>query len=139
MPASRSARAITLAPRSWPSRPGLAMTTLSLRIVVGSVLCAVGRLHTAHCSLVTTVSDYRHLFVLPPHLPKGVADLAHSRVGADRLDDRRHQIGRAIRGGSKGIERPENAIAVARLLQLFELGELRIGGRLVDVENLDWR
>ena len=27
-PASRSARAITLAPRSWPSRPGLATTTL---------------------------------------------------------------------------------------------------------------
>ena len=28
MPASRSARAITLAPRSCPSSPGLAMTTL---------------------------------------------------------------------------------------------------------------
>src|SRR3954466_13285660 len=27
MPASRSARATTLAPRSWPSRPGLATTT----------------------------------------------------------------------------------------------------------------
>src|SRR4051812_45351756 len=31
MPASRSARAITLAPRSWPSRPGLAITTRSGR------------------------------------------------------------------------------------------------------------
>src|SRR5690554_709908 len=31
MPASRSARAMTLAPRSWPSRPGLAMRTLILR------------------------------------------------------------------------------------------------------------
>src|SRR5687768_17161156 len=27
MPASRSARATTLAPRSWPSSPGLAMST----------------------------------------------------------------------------------------------------------------
>src|SRR5476649_502670 len=27
MPASRSARAMILAPRSWPSRPGLATTT----------------------------------------------------------------------------------------------------------------
>src|SRR5438270_11522459 len=27
MPASRSARAITLAPRSWPSRPGFATNT----------------------------------------------------------------------------------------------------------------
>src|SRR5687767_4411510 len=32
IPASRSARAITFAPRSWPSRPGLAMTTRILRI-----------------------------------------------------------------------------------------------------------
>src|SRR3972149_10784283 len=31
MPASRRARATTLAPRSWPSRPGLAMITLILR------------------------------------------------------------------------------------------------------------
>src|SRR4051812_12230425 len=31
MPASRSARAITFAPRSWPSRPGLAITTRSGR------------------------------------------------------------------------------------------------------------
>ena len=32
MPASRSARAITFAPRSCPSRPGFAMTTRILRI-----------------------------------------------------------------------------------------------------------
>src|SRR5438132_1238391 len=31
MPASRRARAITLAPRSWPSRPGLATRTRILR------------------------------------------------------------------------------------------------------------
>src|SRR5215472_19019104 len=33
MPASRRARAITLAPRSWPSRPGLATRTRILRSV----------------------------------------------------------------------------------------------------------
>src|SRR3954462_4446450 len=31
MPASRSARAMIFAPRSWPSRPGLATTTRILR------------------------------------------------------------------------------------------------------------
>src|SRR5581483_11882107 len=31
MPASRSARAMTLAPRSWPSRPGFATRTRILR------------------------------------------------------------------------------------------------------------
>src|SRR5581483_870096 len=38
MPASRSARATTLAPRSWPSRPGLAMRTRARGIT--SVLIA---------------------------------------------------------------------------------------------------
>src|SRR5438874_8212216 len=33
MPASRSARAITLAPRSWPSSPGLAITTLIFELI----------------------------------------------------------------------------------------------------------
>src|SRR3954464_4923938 len=33
MPASRRARAMILAPRSWPSRPGLATTTRILRAV----------------------------------------------------------------------------------------------------------
>src|SRR5438128_10190472 len=33
MPGSRSARAITLAPRSWPSSPGLAITTLIFELI----------------------------------------------------------------------------------------------------------
>src|SRR5947209_2253154 len=36
MPASRRARAITLAPRSWPSRPGLATST-RIFLSVGTV------------------------------------------------------------------------------------------------------
>src|ERR671933_280330 len=35
MPASRSARAMILAPRSWPSRPGFAITTRIFRATVG--------------------------------------------------------------------------------------------------------
>src|SRR4029453_7584490 len=35
MPASRSARATTFAPRSWPSRPGLATTT-RIRVLMGA-------------------------------------------------------------------------------------------------------
>src|SRR5918999_1274131 len=37
MPASRSARAMIFAPRSWPSRPGLAMTTRIFRATVMAV------------------------------------------------------------------------------------------------------
>src|SRR5215210_1568328 len=35
IPASRSARAMIFAPRSWPSRPGFATTTLILRPSIG--------------------------------------------------------------------------------------------------------
>ena len=48
MPASRSARAMILAPRSWPSRPGLATTTRILRPAArGSVGVSVSRRHVA--------------------------------------------------------------------------------------------
>src|SRR5260370_39743594 len=43
MPASRSARAITLAPRSWPSRPGLATRTRILGSDIGFHLTTVGK------------------------------------------------------------------------------------------------
>src|ERR671927_10300 len=36
MPASRRARAMILAPRSWPSRPGLATTTRIFWLVLGA-------------------------------------------------------------------------------------------------------
>src|SRR5579871_2106940 len=41
MPASRSARAITFAPRSWPSRPALAMTMRSGRSAMFDPIDAV--------------------------------------------------------------------------------------------------
>src|SRR6478609_6164602 len=43
MPASRNARAMTLAPRSWPSRPGFATNT---RILVEFIWAALRR-HSA--------------------------------------------------------------------------------------------
>src|SRR3990170_6746819 len=43
MPASRSARATTLAPRSWPSRPGLAMRTRMGGWIMVAVACAADR------------------------------------------------------------------------------------------------
>src|SRR5260370_33972175 len=43
MPSSRSPRAITLAPRSWPSRPGLATRTRILGSDIGFHLTTVGK------------------------------------------------------------------------------------------------
>src|SRR5262249_32229742 len=47
MPASRRARAMTLAPRSWPSRPGLAINTR----IFFSVICALIPLLCVLCDL----------------------------------------------------------------------------------------
>src|SRR5215211_144990 len=38
MPASRSARAMIFAPRSWPSRPGFATTTRIFRVEVAAAM-----------------------------------------------------------------------------------------------------
>src|SRR4051794_28776570 len=43
MPASRRARAMIFAPRSCPSRPGLATTTRILRLLTGGRLARAGR------------------------------------------------------------------------------------------------
>src|SRR5262249_24491409 len=55
MPASRNARAITLAPRSWPSRPGLAISTRIFFSGIFAVSSSSGSLpqilnrHHNHC------------------------------------------------------------------------------------------
>src|SRR5215218_4154860 len=72
MPASRSARAMILAPRSWPSRPGLATTTRILRAVAGRcsrvcVSAAIVRVALGACDL----EDHR---------------VALTAAGADRRD-----------------------------------------------------
>src|SRR3954454_6300934 len=45
MPASRSARAMIFAPRSWPSRPGLATTTRILRLEPAADISGGSLLH----------------------------------------------------------------------------------------------
>src|SRR2546421_9054359 len=78
MPASRSARAMIFAPRSWPSSPGFAMTTL---IFPG------------------TTRSLEHWRLAPdaPHVAQGFAHLAHRHVRPRGVHDRLHQI--AVRPG----------------------------------------
>src|ERR1043166_8223241 len=121
MPASRRARAITLAPRSWPSRPGLAMTTRSF-------------LKSAIYPLKSATSYHRNLFVLAPDLAQRVAHLADRRIGADRIEDGRHDVLARARDRAQPIERALDAVRVARPLQPLELRELFLGGALVDVQ-----
>src|SRR4051794_24963942 len=64
MPASRSARAMILAPRSWPSRPGLATTTRIFRLLAADIDGG------------SLLDDELHPLV------RGAVDLAVDRVGA---------------------------------------------------------
>src|SRR3972149_3399680 len=50
-PSSRRPRASTLAPRSWPSRPGLARSTLMGRSFIGAMIRARGALSRAASGL----------------------------------------------------------------------------------------
>src|SRR5262245_42845133 len=70
-PASRSARAMIFAPRSWPSRPGLATRIRSGR---------------------TALSEPGRVAVLPEDLAVDVGDLAERAPRLDRSDERRHQV-----------------------------------------------
>src|SRR5262245_40269479 len=132
MPASRSARAMTLAPRSWPSNPGFAITTRIFCIVV------------AASSYQLTASGFplpagswtlyeRHLFVLSPDFAKRVAHLADRGVGADAVHQGIHRVPRSTRGLLEHVERVRHARGVARLAQRLEAPELPFGRRLVDV------
>src|SRR5919197_171722 len=103
MPASRSARAITLAPRSCPSRPGLAMTT--------RIFC-------------TDLSNYRRFFVFSPDVPERVAHFAHGCIGPHGVNEQRHRVGRAARRLLQGVERGPNPRVIPRVPQLIEPGQL---------------
>src|SRR5829696_394519 len=82
MPASRSARAMIFAPRSWPSRPGLATTTRILRLLVAALTAPI------------LLDDQLHLLVRRP------VDRAVDRVGAALL----HLLAVGPRGLHAGVE-----------------------------------
>src|SRR5258708_34611113 len=106
MPASRSARAMTFAPRSWPSRPGFAMTT--------RIFCMLNE---------------RDLFVLGPDLAQRVAHLADGRIGADAVHQGIHRVRRAAGGRAERVEGAPHPIVVARPSQLLEPRDLAGAGR----------
>src|SRR5262245_24569188 len=82
MPASRKARAMIFAPRSCPSRPGFAMTTLIFRAT------------TAESSGAnpTTLLEHRRFPPDAPDASERLAHLPHRHVCLGRLDDREHQV-----------------------------------------------
>src|SRR5580704_6285200 len=120
MPASRRARAMILAPRSWPSSPGLATST------------RIGKL----------MSDIRTLFVCPEDLAQRAAYFAKRGVGADSVEQRRHQImvGFApIHGrlAAKHVEGALNISIITSFPKLAQLFRLAVFGRSIDAEGFN--
>src|SRR5688572_741358 len=101
IPASRRARAMIFAPRSWPSSPGLATTTRILRppaepVAAVSVLASTGG----------TLED-RGLRVGAEHPLERLDDLALAGVCASTVEQRIHEV--AV-GGGRLAERGERAL-----------------------------
>src|SRR5271157_1931419 len=97
MPASRRARAITFAPRSWPSNPGLATRT---RIGV-CMASGLDSLRSTWLGLHTSgwhISKPRGFLVRAENPPQGIANLSQSRVGANGI----HQVGHGVLGSLGG-------------------------------------
>src|SRR6266508_5144168 len=88
MPASRNARAMIFAPRSWPSRPGFAITTRMVRAM-------------ARRSLETT----RTIALLDPALPQPRAHPERER-NEDRESEQRR--------GHEEPDRPQRALRLRR-------------------------
>src|SRR6266576_2166130 len=116
MPASRSARAITLAPRSWPSRPGLATSTR-----IGFVIC----------------SDRARFLIGAEYVPQSVTDLAQRRVGADGIQNVRHGVVRTLGRAPEAVQRPGHLRPIPPLPQRRQFGYLAFVRCLIDLEDLD--
>src|SRR5690606_24496881 len=85
---------MTLAPRSWPSRPGFATST------------RIGRVRLAVTFSSSPRSDHRHGPVLAVHGLEAVGDLPQRSVGAHRAQKVRHQV---LPGACRLLQRVEGS------------------------------
>src|SRR3990172_891417 len=131
MPASRRARAMTLAPRSWPSRPGLATSTRIFLSVISSLrpLRLCGERYLGHGDFFVGAEDGA----------EGVADFAQGGVGAHAVEDARHRVLVAAGGGLQILECLGDAAVVALAPHLGKPFTLLASHRLVNLENLQRR
>src|SRR5579884_4221494 len=117
MPASRRARAMIFAPRSWPSRPGFATTTRIFPAIRASL-------------------EDGGLAPGAPHVAERVAHLAHRDVGAGAGHDRLHQVRVAFGGTAEVGERPLDRGGVAAGAQCPDTFDLLALERGVDAQDL---
>src|SRR3972149_1048836 len=111
-PASRSARATTLMPRSCPSRPGLASRIRRARPMV-LLTCSTRQRRPDDPVGRRRGSNDRGLAVLAVNSPQHAADLAERGVRAHALQDVVHGIFRAYGGSAQGVQSALHLYAIA--------------------------
>src|SRR4029453_10701120 len=126
MPASRRARAMTLAPRSWPSRPGLAIST---RILFSGILFCV----PLQAKVKSGDGDF---FVGAESVAHGVADFAERGVRFYGGVDRWHEIVCSLRRLAKMRERAIHLVLGAFGAELFEALALAMRHGFVNLQDL---
>src|SRR5262245_60275639 len=103
MPASRSARRMTLTPRSWPSSPGFARSTRMGRgCWIGSPV--IGARDRSRCRSRTPESYTPAL--LPEHPGERPHDLAQGHASLGALDERGHQVFGTLRPLLEALDEP---------------------------------
>src|SRR4030042_2950124 len=121
MPASRSARQMTLAPRSWPSRPGLAIRTLVFFSVISSS---------------TRPGSKRHrLLVFSVDVFQGIHDFSQGRIVLDGLQEKRHEVEVIDRRLLEIGQRLFNSGPRPALPHRTKAGDRLAGHGLVDLEE----
>src|SRR5260370_40480186 len=116
MPASRNARAITLAPRSCPSNPGLATST-RIRLFIQS--------------------DRARLLIGAEHIPQSVTDFTERCVSANSVQNVRHGILRTLSRTPQGVQRPGHSRLIPPRPQRRQLSYLAFIRCLIDLKDLD--
>src|SRR5579875_3193210 len=97
MPASRSARATILAPRSWPSRPGLATRTrMGLAVITKSGVHNDAFTKAANQRLPAWInSDHQPILIEMPVLhtsQRPFADFTERRIRPNAIQNEGHQV-----------------------------------------------
>src|SRR6266568_2323974 len=112
IPASRRARAITLAPRSWPSRPGLATRTRIFRSA------GISKLRFSICESANTIKSTRNSFMNKnDELCDGVY-LTQIILHKSQIENRKSDFNFTIHTPPQ-IPRRHRAIRMPALRQLF--------------------
>src|ERR1039458_269908 len=157
MPSSRKARAMILAPRSWPSRPGLATSTrigcgmasiltFWFRSIFGTPLPRGRGSDQSRdrkgavlrwCGIWRSWLEVGVLPIRAEDAAQGVADFSQGGVGADGIEEQGHSVFGSLGGALQSVEGFPHLGVIAARAEPSEFGLLSTAGGLIDLQQFD--